>query len=66
MPTISAITLEDLNVGPAADFRTTANSNFDAIEAKFTEVINALIDIQLSSTTPTNQKANDIWLKVLS
>lgn len=72
MPMINELVLEEVPIGPASDFRGTINSNFEAVktavENEFTNVYNQIeqvVDIELSSTQPANQKVGDIWLKEL-
>lgn len=65
VPVITEIVLEDVPIGPAANFRQTINTNFDNIKTEFAEVYDTMVDIELSTTQPTTQKAGDFWFKDL-
>lgn len=66
---INQLVLEEVPIGPASDFRGTINDNFEAVktamENEFTHVYDIMVDVELSSTQPTNQKVGDIWLREL-
>lgn len=61
-----SITLQEVPIGPAATFRSTINTNFEAIAEEFDTVYETMVNIVLSPTQPTNQKVGDFWFKDLS
>lgn len=66
MPIITEIQLVEVPIGSASVFRKTINDNFDAIKNEFNEVYDVMVDVELSSTQPENQKVGDFWFKELT
>lgn len=65
MPVVTDIVLNEVPIGPASTFRQTINTNFDNIRTEFAEVYAMMVNIQLSSVQPSDQKAGDFWFKIL-
>ncbi len=72
----SSIEIGELKVGPAYDFRTTGNTNFDNTKTQFdqsyadtnqqiTEVYEDMVDVVISTEQPKHQKVGDLWYKVI-
>lgn len=66
MPVVTDIVLNEVPIGPASTFRQTINTNFDNIRTEFAEVYAMMVNIQLSSVQPSDQKTGDFWFKILS
>lgn len=66
MPVVTDIVLNEVPIGPASTFRQTINTNFDNIRTEFAEVYAMMVNIQLSSVQPSDQKMGDFWFKILS
>lgn len=66
MPVVTDIVLNEVPIGPASTFRQTINTNFDNIRTEFAEVYAMMVNIQLSSVKPSDQKTGDFWFKILS
>ena len=60
-----SITLQTVPIGPAATFRSTINTNFDAIANEFDTVYQTMVNVVLSSSQPKNQKVGDFWFKTI-
>lgn len=60
------ITLETISIGPAVTFRNNINNNFTLIANEFDKVYETMVDIELSTSQPSNQKNGDFWFKELS
>ena len=65
MPVVTDIVLNEVPIGPASTFRQTINTNFDNIRTEFAEVYDMMVNIQLSSVQPSDQKTGDFWFKIL-
>lgn len=65
MPVVTDIVLNEVPIGPASTFRQTINTNFDNIRTEFAEVYAMMVNIQLSSVQPSDQKTGDFWFKIL-
>lgn len=65
MPVVTEIVLNEVPIGPASTFRQTINTNFDNIRTEFAEVYAMMVNIQLSSVQPSDQKTGDFWFKIL-
>lgn len=66
MPVVTDIVLNEVPIGPASTFRQTINTNFDNIRTEFAEVYAMMVNIQLSSVQPSDQKTGDFWFRILS
>ena len=66
MPVVTDIVFNEVPIGPASTFRQTINTNFDNIRTEFAEVYAMMVNIQLSSVQPSDQKTGDFWFKILS
>ena len=64
MPVVTDIVLNEVPIGPASTFRQTINTNFDNIRTEFAEVYAMMVNIQLSSVQPSDQKTGDFWFKI--
>lgn len=64
MPVVTDIVLNEVPIGPASTFRQTINTNFDNIRTEFAEVYAMMVNIQLSSVQPSDQKKGDFWFKI--
>lgn len=65
MPVVTDIVLNEVPIGPASTFRQTINTNFDNIRTEFAEVYAMMVNIQVSSVQPSDQKTGDLWFKIL-
>ena len=65
VPVVTQIVLTEVPVGPASTFRQTINTNFNNIRTEFQEVYDMMVNIQLSSVQPTDQKVGDFWFKII-
>lgn len=73
---MATVEFQKVEQGVAHDFRKTINDNFsetadaindlvEQIEETSQKIKEDVINIEVSETTPTNQKIGDFWFKIL-
>lgn len=57
--TFDGVKIDEVNVGPASDFRKTINNNFGNVKEAVDYIENKIV---VSNEKPTNQRAGDVWI----